>query len=337
MRVVEIAGPGGPDVLRVVERPAPEPGAGEVLIRVAAAGVNRPDIIQRLGKYPPPPGASDIPGLEVAGTVVAVGRPIDAPLRWKPGDRVMALLAGGGYAELAVAPAAQCLPVPDGLSFVEAAAIPETYFTVWSNLFDRARLEPGESLLVHGGASGIGTTAIQMAHAFGARVFTTARTPERCAMCERLGAGKAIDYEKEDFVEVVRALTGGRGVDVVLDMVGGDYVPRNLELLAEDGRLVLIALLRGSRAEIDLGRVMRRRLTITGSTLRPRPVEVKGRIAEALERHVLPLVATRRIGPIIHATFPLDRAVDAHRALEAGGHFGKIVLIVDEELARRAD
>ena len=325
MRVIEIARPGGPDVLRPAERPAPEPGPDEVLIRVEAAGVNRPDLVQRMGRYPPPPGASDVPGLEVAGVVTAVG-PADVPIRWRPGDRVMALLTGGGYAEAAVAPAGQCLPIPSGLSTVEAAAMPETYFTVWSNLFDRGRLQAGETLLVHGGSSGIGTTAIQMGVAFGAQVLATAGTAAKCSACERLGAVRAINYRAEDFVEVARAHTDGRGVDVVLDMVGGDYVPRNVGLLAEDGRLVQIALMAGSRAEIDMSRVMRRRLTITGSTLRPRPAAFKAAIGASLEERVWPLVTAGRIRPVIHATFPLDAAADAHRTLEQGDHIGKVVL-----------
>lgn len=329
MRVIEIASPGGPEVLRIAERPTPIPGPGEVLINVAAAGVNRPDVFQRAGHYPPPPGASDIPGLEVAGTIVALGPPTAESSRWSVGDRVMALLTGGGYAQAAVAPGAQCLPIPDGLSMVEAAAVPETYFTVWSNVVDRGKLRPGETMLVHGGSSGIGTTAIQLAKALGARVLATAGSPTKCEACERLGAEHAINYKTEDFVAVVRERTAGRGIDLILDMVGGDYLPRNIEALAEDGRLVQIALLAGSRAELDLSRLMRRRLTVTGSTLRPRPVGFKGRIAAALEDRVWPLVANGSVRPVIHATFPLERASDAHRALEQGDHIGKIVLVVD--------
>jgi len=329
VRVIEIEAPGGPEVLRIAERPAPEPGPGEVLIAVAAAGVNRPDIIQRTGRYPPPPGASDIPGLEVAGTIAAVGPAATDSARWAVGDRVMALLTGGGYAEMAVAPAGQCLPIPGGLSMVEAAAMPETFFTVWSNVVDRGRLRAGETLLVHGGSSGIGTTAIQMARALGARVLVTAGTEAKCAACLTLGAERAINYRTEDFVDVARDCTDGRGVDLILDMVGGDYLPRNVQALAEDGRLVQIALLGGARAELDLGRLMRHRLTLTGSTLRPRPVAFKARIAASLEAQVWPLVVSGRVRPVIQATFPLERAADAHRALEQGDHVGKIVLVVD--------
>jgi len=325
MTVIEIARPGPPDVLVPAMRPVPVPAAGEVLVRVAAAGVNRPDVMQRAGSYPAPPGASDIPGLELAGTIVSVGAGVEA---WTPGDAVCALVAGGGYAEYAVAPAPQCLPVPAGLDLVSAGAMPETFFTVWSNVFDRGRLQAGETLLVHGGSSGIGTTAIQMAVALGARVLATAGSPEKCAACERLGAERAINYRTEDFVLAVGSATGNRGVDVVLDMVGGDYVPRNLELLATDGRLVQIALLGGAKAEINLWRLMQRRLTITGSTLRPRSVADKGTIAAALRRTVWPLVEQGRIRPVIHATFPLARAADAHRTMEAGAHIGKIVLTV---------
>jgi putative PIG3 family NAD(P)H quinone oxidoreductase len=337
MIAIEISRPGDPDVLVATERPVPAPRPGEVLIEVAAAGVNRPDVMQRQGKYPPPPGASDIPGLEVAGTIVAVGPatqdttgspddPRSAP-RWHVGDRVCALVAGGGYAEYCVAPAAQCLPVPRGLDLVAAAGIPETFFTVWTNVFERGRLTRGETLLVHGGASGIGTTAIQLGRAFGARVFTTAGSPEKCAACERLGAERAIDYRAEDFVRVVKDLTGGRGVDVVLDMVGADYAPRNLEVLALDGRLVQIAFLHGPTVTINLTPVLQRRLTITGSTLRPRSVAEKAAIARALHAHVWPLLESGAVRPIVHATFPLADAADAHRLMEAGTHIGKIVLV----------
>ncbi|MCC7042440.1 MAG: NAD(P)H-quinone oxidoreductase [Acidobacteria bacterium] len=328
MRVVEISGFGGPDVLRSATRQVPVAGRGEVLIRVAAAGVNRPDIFQRLGKYPPPAGASDLPGLEVAGTVEAVGPTGDEPMRWVPGDEVLALVSGGGYAEFVAVPAPQCLPVPVGLTLVEAAGIPETFFTVWTNLVDRGRLASGEFLLVHGGSSGIGTTAIQMARVMQARVIVTAGSADKCAACERLGAERAINYRTEDFVAVAREHTGGRGADVILDMVGGDYLPRNVELLAVEGRLVQIALLRGARAELDLNAVMRRRLTITGSTLRPQPVAAKGAIARALETHIWPRLADGSIRPVIHATFPLERAADAHRLLEQGDHIGKVVLTV---------
>lgn len=294
-----------------------------MLIRVAAAGVNRPDLAQRQGRYPPPPGVTDIPGLEVAGAIEAVGAGVDA---WRAGDGVCALVSGGGYAEYCVAPAVQCLPVPRGCSWVEAAAIPETFFTVWSNVFERGRLAAGESLLVHGGASGIGTTAIQLARAFGARVFATAGTPEKCAACERLGAERAINYRTEDFVAVVMEATAGRGVDVVLDMVGGAYVSRNLEVLAMDGRLIQIAFLAGARTEIDLASLMRKRITFTGSLLRPRTTAEKGAIARALREHVWPLLEEGRVRPVIHRTFPLREAAAAHAELERGAHVGKIVL-----------
>ena len=325
MTAVEIAQPGGPDVLRPVTRPMPALGPRDVLIAVAAAGLNRPDLMQRQGRYAPPPGASDIPGLEVAGRVVARGKDVE---EWKEGDAVCALVAGGGYAEYCAAPAPQCLPVPKGLDFVQAAALPETVFTVWTNVFERGRLAAGETLLVHGGASGIGTTAIQMARARGVRVFATAGTREKCAACEKLGAERAIDYSREDFAAVVAELTAGRGVDVVLDMVGGDYLPRNLASLATDGRLVQIAFLKGPRAEIDLMTVMHRRLTLTGSTLRPRSIEEKGQIARAVRENVWPLIEKGDVRPVLHATFPLAAAAEAHRALEAGTHVGKIVLIV---------
>ncbi len=327
MRVIEIAESGPPDVLRLTDRPVPEPGPSDVLIEVAAAGVNRPDILQRLGKYPPPPGVTDVPGLEVAGTVAAVGADVRA---WRVGDSVCALVAGGGYAEHSVAPEPQCLRMPSGLSMIEAAALPETFFTVWTNVFERGRLSQGESILVHGGAGGIGTTAIQLARAFGARVFATAGTDEKCAACERLGAELAINYRTTDWVTAVGDATGGRGVDVVLDMVGGDYVPRNLELLAVEGRLVQIAFLRSSRVEIDLMHMMRRRLTMTGSTLRPRSPEEKGAIARALEARVWPLIERGLIRPMIHAVFPLARAAEAHRMMEADTHIGKIVLKVKD-------
>jgi putative PIG3 family NAD(P)H quinone oxidoreductase len=311
--------------LRPVTRPTPAPGPRDVLIAVAAAGVNRPDLMQRQGRYAPPPGASDIPGLEVSGRVVARGKDVE---EWKEGDVVCALVAGGGYAEYCAAPAPQCLPVPKGLDLVPAAALPETVFTVWTNVFERGRLSAGETLLVHGGASGIGTTAIQMARARGVRVFATAGTREKCAACEKLGAERAIDYAREDFAAVVAEMTAGRGVDVILDMVGGDYLPRNLASLAPDGRLVQIAFLKGPRAEIDLMAVMQRRLTLTGSTLRPRSIEEKGRIARAVRENVWPLIEKGDVRPVLHATFPLAAAAEAHRALEVGTHVGKIVLIV---------
>ncbi|HEX9648002.1 MAG TPA: NAD(P)H-quinone oxidoreductase [Alphaproteobacteria bacterium] len=325
MTAVEISAPGGPEVLRAVTRPVPVPGHGEVLIRVAAAGVNRPDVMQRAGSYPPPPGASDLPGLEVAGTVVRAGAGVAGPA---PGEAVCALVTGGGYAEFCVAPADQTLPIPAGLDAVQAAALPETYFTVWTNLFERGRLDGGESVLVHGGSSGIGTTAVQLADAFGARVFATAGSPEKCRACESLGAERAIDYRSEDFLAVVKDATAGRGVDVILDMVGGDYLKRNLAALADDGRLVIIAFLGGSAAEVDLMPILRRRLTVTGSALRPRTVERKSQIAEALRAHVWPLLESGRVRPVIHRTFPLTSAAEAHALMEAGRHVGKIVLAV---------
>jgi NADPH:quinone reductase len=329
MRAVEIGAFGPPEGLRLVERPRPVLAPGEVLIAVEAAGVNRPDVIQRLGKYAPPPGASDLPGLEVAGRIVEVAPAADgAPARWQAGDAVCALVAGGGYAELCAAPAAQCLPVPVGYSMVEAAAIPETFFTVWTNVFERGRLVAGETFLVHGGTSGIGTTAIQLGRAFGATVFATAGSAEKCAACVALGASNAINYREHDWVADLGTATGGRGVDVILDMVGGDYVARNLALLAIDGRLVQIAFLKSSRAEVDLMPLMRRRLTLTGSTLRPRSVTEKAAIAEALEARVWPRLVTREVAPVIHATFPLAEAAAAHRLMESGAHIGKIVLTV---------
>ncbi|MGE0042948.1 MAG: NAD(P)H-quinone oxidoreductase [Vicinamibacterales bacterium] len=326
MRVVEISSFGPPDVLVVAERPRPEPGPLELLIKVAAAGVNRPDVLQRLGKYPPPPGASEIPGLEVSGEVAAVGAEV---FGWRVGDRVCALVAGGGYAEYCVAPTPQCLMAPEGLSLVEAAAIPETYFTVWTNVFERGRLQRGERLLVHGGTSGIGTTAIQLGVAFGARVLATAGSAEKCAAAVELGAEAAFDYHGA-WDDAVRAHLGGEGVDVILDMVGGDYVPRNLGLLAVEGRLVQIAFLKGPQAAIDLKQIMQRRLTITGSTLRPRPPEEKGAIARALHAEVWPRLEDGTVKPVIHAVFPLERAADAHRMMEHGRHIGKIVLRVSD-------
>src|SRR5436190_15584671 len=308
MLAVEISAPGGPEVLRPAERPVPEPRAGEVLIKVRAAGVNRPDLMQREGKYPPPPGASDIPGLEVAGTIESVGSDAGP---WLAGDRVCALVSGGGYAEYVAAPAVQCLPIPRPLDFVAAAAIPETFFTVWTNVFERGRLQPSESILIHGGASGIGTTAIQLARAFGSTVFATAGTPDKCAACERLGATAAINYKETDFVAAIQDATAGRGVDVVLDIVGGEYVPRNIEVLATDGRLVQIAVIGGSRAQLNLVPVLQRRLTLTGSTLRPRTVAEKGAIARSLRERVWPLLDAGTVAPVVHATFPLRAAADA--------------------------
>lgn len=323
MTAIAITSPGGPEVLKPISLPVPRPGLGEVLIRLAAAGVNRPDVLQRLGVYPPPPGAPDTPGLEGAGTIVALGPEVS---RFAVGDRVMALLAGGGYAEYAVAPAAQCLPVPDGLSMVEAAAIPETFFTVWTNVFDRGGLQPGESFLVHGGASGIGTTAIQLASALGARVFTTVGGEAKRAPLMALGAERVIDYRTEDFVEVIKAETGKKGVDVVLDMVGGDYVARNIACMATGGRLVYIAFLQGSQVDVNLMPVMLKRLTITGSTLRIRSVADKARIAASLEAKVWPLLAAGRIRPVIDRTFPLADAAGAHARMDDRDHLGKIVL-----------
>jgi NADPH:quinone reductase len=326
MRAVEIAEPGGPEVLRPVRRPVPAPMAGEILIRVAAAGVNRPDALQRAGAYAPPPDASDLPGLEAAGEVAAVGAGVT---RWRVGDAVCALLPGGGYAEYVATPADHAMPVPQGLGMAEAAALCETYFTVWTNVFERGRLQAGESFLVHGGSSGIGTTAIQLAAARGARVFATAGSAEKCAACERLGAERAIDYREEDFVEAVRDATAGRGVDVILDMVGGDYLPRDVRALAPEGRLVMIAFLGGPKAELNFAQVMTKRLTITGSTLRPQSVEAKARIARALEREVWPLLAAGRIAPVMDRTYPLEEAAAAHARMESSAHIGKIVLTVD--------
>ena len=324
MIAIEIREPGGPEVLVPVERPRPVAGAGEVLIRVGAAGVNRPDLMQRRGMYPPPPGASDIPGLEVAGSITAVGDGVS----WRVGDAVCALVAGGGYAEYCAAPAPQCLPVPRGMDFTRAAAIPETYFTVWTNVFERGALKPGEWLLVHGGASGIGTAAIQIARALGSRVVATAGSAAKCAACERLGAERAVNYHEDDFVAAVRALTDGRGVDVILDMVGGEYLQRNLDSLATGGRLVQIAVLGGAKATLNLVTVLQRRLTVTGSSLRPRSVAEKGAIAAALREHVWPLLESGTVSPVIYQTFPLHDAAIAHRTLESGVHTGKLVLVV---------
>ena len=321
MLAIEIAAPGGPEVLRPVERPAPAPRSGEVLIRVEAAGVNRPDIMQRQGKYPPPPGASDLPGLEVAGTIVDA----NGDARWRDGDRVCALVAGGGYAELCAAPGPQCLPIPPGMSSVDAAALPETCFTVWTNLFERGSLRRGERVLIHGGTSGIGSTAIQLARAVGATAYATAGTDAKCAACLELGAAAAINHRTRDFVAEIRRLTPD-GVDVVLDIIGGDYLPRNLEVLRLHGRLVQVGLIGGSRAQIDLRLVLQKRLTLTGSTLRPRSVEEKGAIARELEARVWPLVAAGELRPVVHATYPLRDAAAAHRALESGTVIGKVVL-----------
>jgi NADPH2:quinone reductase len=325
MRCVEISKPGGPEVLVAAERPAPAPQANEILVKVAAAGVNRPDVLQRMGKYPVPPGASDLPGLEIAGEVSALG---GSATRFKLGDKVCALVSGGGYAEYCVVPEEQALPIPKGLSALEAASLPETLFTVWSNVYDRARLAPGESLLVQGGSSGIGVTAIQMAAAMGNRVFATAGSDEKCAACVRLGAKKAINYRTQDFLAEIKAVTGGKGVNVILDMVGGNYVPKELKCLADDGRLVFIAMLGGSKTELDINEVLRRRLVVTGSTLRPRPVEFKGAIARNLREKIWPLIEAGKIKPVIYKTFPLAQASEAHRLMESSQHIGKIVLAV---------
>jgi len=323
MNAVEIRQPGGPEVLQATARPLPELRGGEVLIRVAAAGVNGPDLVQRRGLYPAPPGASDLPGLEVAGRVVAVAGNDGINV----GDEVCALLSGGGYAEYCAAAASCCLPLPQGLSPLQAAALPETFFTVWSNVFDRGRLAAGETLLVQGGASGIGVAAIQMARAFGHRVFVTAGSAEKCRACEELGASRAINYKTEDFVEVVRQLTDKQGVDVILDMVAGDYVARELKALAPEGRLVIIALLGGPKGNADFSAVLLKRLTITGSTLRQRPVEFKAAIAANLRAKIWPLIDSGKIRPVIHASFPLAQAAHAHALMESGAHIGKIMLV----------
>ena len=328
MQAIEIAEAGGPEVLRITDFPVPEPGDGEVLIKVMAAGVNRPDVMQRLGLYPPPPGTPDIPGLEVAGTVAALGPNASGV---QEGDAVCALVIGGGYAEYCVAPASLCLAVPETLSTVQAAAIPETFFTVWTNVFDRGRLTSGESLLVHGGSSGIGTTAIQLAKAFGSTVYVTAGSEEKCQACLELGADAAINYRDEDFVERISELTNERGVDVILDMIGGDYLPRNLKSLAVEGRIVQIALQGGPKVEMNLLPIMLKRLTLTGSTLRPRTVAQKAMIAHSLREKVWPLVESGKVRPIIHATFPLAQASEAHRMMESSQHIGKIVLSDEEE------
>jgi NADPH:quinone reductase len=323
MRAVEISMPGGPEVLRMVERPMPRPGPDDVLVRVVAAGVNFPDTLQRRGAYQPPPGASDIPGLEIAGVVVVAGEHVT---EWRVGDRVCALLTGGGYAEYCVAPAVQCLPIPHSLDFIAAATLPETFFTVWTNVFDRGRLRTDETFLVHGGSGGIGTTAVQLGQAFGARVFATAGTAEKCRACETFGASRAVNYRNEDFVSVLKEETGGRGVDLILDTIGGDYTPRNLDLLAFEGRLVQIAFRKSPMIMLDLSVIMRKRLTLTGSLLRPRSVTEKGAIADALRAHVWPLLERHAVRPIVHATFRLEQAADAHRLMESSAHIGKLAL-----------
>ena len=326
MKAIEITSYGAPEVLRLGQRPDPVPGAGELLIRVVASGINRPDVFQRTGNYPVPPGASDIPGLEVAGAIVGGDAAALAQAGFKLGDKVCALVAGGGYAELCTAPIAQCLPYPKGLSDVEAASLPETFFTVWSNVFDRGRLQAGETLLVQGGTSGIGVTAIQLAKAFGATVMATAGSDDKCAACLKLGADHAINYRTQDFSAVAKELTGGQGVDVILDMVAGDYVAREVECLAEDGRLVIIAVQGGIKAGFNAGLVLRRRLHITGSTLRPRPVAFKAAIAQSLREKVWPLLEQGQVKPVIHSTFDAGLAADAHALMESNQHIGKIVL-----------
>ncbi|WP_186419821.1 NAD(P)H-quinone oxidoreductase [Bosea sp. CS1GBMeth4] len=325
MTAIGFDAPGGPDVLKPQQRPVRGPGPGEVLVEVAIAGVNRPDVLQRQGGYAPPPGASDIPGLELAGRIVALG---EGASRYQLGDRVCALVAGGGYAQYAVVHEDNALPIPAGLSLEEAGAIPETYFTVWTNVFQRGGLKRGESFLVHGGSSGIGTTAIQLAKAFGATVLATAGSDEKCAACRALGADHAINYRSEDFVAAAKAATGGRGVDLILDMVGGDYIDRNYDAAAESGRIVQIAFLHGAKAEVDFRRLMMKRLTHTGSTLRPRSIAEKAQIARELEEKVWPLLTAGRCKPVIHARFPLAQAAQAHRLMESNAHIGKIVLTV---------
>ncbi|MBL0743125.1 NAD(P)H-quinone oxidoreductase [Chryseolinea lacunae] len=326
MNAITIAKPGDPDVLTLKPWPMPSPADHEVLVKVASAGVNRPDVYQRKGNYPPPPGASEIPGLEIAGTVVAVGAKV---VRWKVGDKVCALVAGGGYAEYCVVPEGQCLPVPTPLSMAEAASLPETFFTVWSNVFERGRLKPGETLLVHGGSSGIGVTAIQLAKAWGATVYITAGSADKCAACIALGANHAINYKTEKFGDVVKSITNKKGVDVILDMIGGDYTAINLDILADEGRLVLINTMGGDETNVKLSQIMRKRLTVTGSTLRARDTAFKTAVAQSLEKHVWPWLESGRVKPIVYKTFPLQNAADAHRLMETSEHIGKIVLTVE--------
>lgn len=324
MKAVVITHPGGPEVLQLMERPEPSLAADEVLVKVAAAGINRPDIFQRKGNYPPPAGSpQDIPGLEIAGTVVQTGPGV---IRWKVGDRVCALVTGGGYAEYCNVPEGQCMPIPDSLTFIEAASLPETFFTVWSNVFDQGKLQPGESLLVHGGSGGIGVAAIQMATALGSTVYTTAGSDEKCKFCEELGAAKAINYNKEDFTAAIKHITNNRGVNVILDMVGGNYTLCNLQLLAEEGRLVMINAIKGKDVQIDLSLIMRKRLIITGSMLRSRDIAFKSAIARKLEKHIWPLVASKKIKPVIYTVFTALRAANAHQLMERNDHMGKIVL-----------
>jgi NADPH:quinone reductase len=324
MKAVVITQPGGPEVLQMVERPKPEFAADEVLIKVAAAGVNRPDVFQRKGNYPPPSGApQDIPGLEIAGIIDKVGASVT---RWKPGDRVCALVTGGGYAEYCTAPEGQCLTIPDELTMIEAASLPETYFTVWSNVFDRGRLKPGETLLVHGGSSGIGVAAIQMANAMGNTVYVTAGSEEKCHFCEKIGAKKAINYKTENFKDVIHELTDGRGVDMILDMIGGEYTAPNLQSLAEEGRLLLINMMLGKDVGIDLSLILHKRLTITGSTLRSRDIAFKSAVAQSLEKYIWPFFDSHVIRPVVHDIFPADKAAEAHALMESSKHIGKIVL-----------
>jgi NADPH2:quinone reductase len=324
MKAITITQPGGPEVLQINERPLPLYAANEVLIKVMAAGINRPDIAQRKGNYPPPPGApKDVPGLEIAGFIAEVGADVK---RWKVGDKVCALVVGGGYAEYCNAPEGQCLPVPDNFSFEEAASLPETFFTVWSNVFDRGWLQPGETLLVHGGSSGIGVAAIQMATALGSKVYTTAGSDEKCKFCEELGASKAINYNTEDFSEAITKLTNGKGVNVILDMIGGDYIAPNIKSLANDGRLVFINTMKGKIVTIDLAEVMRKRIYVTGSMLRSREVAFKSAIATKLEEHIWPLMASGKIKPVVYKVFPAAEAADAHRLMESSTHMGKIVI-----------
>jgi NADPH:quinone reductase len=324
MKAVVITHPGGPEVLKLEEKPKPNFAPNEVLVKVATAGINRPDVFQRKGNYPPPKGApQNIPGLEIAGTIAEVGANVT---RWKVGDKVCALVMGGGYAEYCNAPEGQCLPVPENLSMIEAASLPETFFTVWTNVFDRAKLQPGESLLVHGGSSGIGVAAIQMAKALGSTVYVTAGLNTKCKFCEDLGATKAINYKTENFAEVIQLLTNNKGVNVILDMIGGDYTPGNIHSLAEEGRLVMINTMKGKDVQIDLSQVMRKRLIITGSMLRSREIEFKSAIARNLEKHIWPLLASGKIKPIIHSVFPAENAAEAHQLMESNDHMGKIVL-----------
>lgn len=328
MKAIVITSPGDADVLQIKERAMPLPANDEVLIKVMAAGINRPDVAQRKGNYPPPSWTSpDIPGLEIAGVVAEVGKD---SVRWKVGDKVCALVTGGGYAEFCSVPEGQCLPIPENLSFAEAASLPETFFTVWTNVFDRGKLQPGERLLIHGGSSGIGVAAIQMAKAFGASVYTTAGTDEKCSYCEKLGADKAINYKKEEFGDVIKSITDGKGVNVILDMVGGDYTQTNLDILSEEGRLVLINFMKGNETNIKLSSILRNRLTLTGSTLRARDAKFKSAIAKNLEQHVWPWVTEGKVKPVVYKTFPLDQAPDAHRLIESSEHIGKIVLIVSD-------